>query len=90
MADENEKIDAAGAGRRAFVTTSAKVAVTAPAAAMLLSASMKPASAQSANYASSLHILDDFTFGNDVEDIDAHSVGNINPGTGQPQQDDHV
>ena len=32
--------------RRAFVTTAAKVAVTAPAVAMLLNASTKPAAAQ--------------------------------------------
>ena len=78
--------------RRDFVKTSAQVAVTAPAVAMLLSATTKPAAAQiSAYQARAAHILDDFTFGNDKEDIDAHSIGsNFNPDNGTPQQDDHI
>jgi hypothetical protein len=56
--------------RRAFVKTSAQVAVTAPAVAVLLSATTKPAGAVSAQYATAHHILDDFTFGNTHEDID--------------------
>jgi hypothetical protein len=57
--------------RRAFVKTAAQVAVTAPAVGILLSASTKPAEAQITAYAASqAHILDDFTFGNNEEDID--------------------
>lgn len=41
--------------------------------------------------ASSAHILDDFTFGNDKEDIDAIALGsNFNPLNGTPQQDDKI
>ena len=49
MADETklENSDASMKTRRAFVATAAKVAVTAPVVAMLLSASTKPSSAQS-------------------------------------------
>lgn len=94
MAEYNdlEKMEPAPKGRREFVTTSAKVAVTAPAVAMLLSASTKPASAQISPYgASHLHILDDFTFGNNEEDVDAIRLGsNFSPNNGMPQQDDHV
>lgn len=92
MAEENETEDlnVTQRSRRAFVKTSAQVAVTAPAIAVLLSASAKRAMAQISPYeASSSHILDDFTTGNTHEDIDAlvlHS--NINPNTGQKQQDD--
>jgi hypothetical protein len=68
------KIEANDAGqktRRAFVKTAAQVAVTAPAVGILLSASTKPAAAQfSAYQASAQHILDDFTTGNNEEDID--------------------
>jgi len=76
--------------RRDFVKTSAQVAVTAPAVAMLLSS--RPAKAQITNYqASASHILDDFTFGNSEEDIDAIRDGsNFNGLDGKPQQDDHV
>lgn len=76
--------------RRDFVKTSAQVAVTAPAVAMLLSS--KPAKAHvSAYVASASHILDDFTFGNSEEDIDALKLGsNFNPFDGKPQLDDHV
>jgi negative regulator of sigma E activity len=54
--------------RRAFVTTAAQVAVTAPAVAMLLSATTKPAAAQTRPYnASNLNAFDDGTGpGNDV------------------------
>ena len=94
MADE-KKIDeneVEQKGRRAFVKTSAAVAVTAPAVAMLLTASTKSASAAPSNYNATLsHILDDFTFGNDHEDIDAiRSGSNTNPLIGVPTQDDHV
>ena len=91
MADE-EKIEVTPKSRRDFVRTSAQVAVTAPAVAVLLSASTKRANAQISPYqATSLHILDDFTFGNTHEDIDAIRLGsNFNANDGKPQQDDHV
>ena len=94
MADE-KKIDeneVEQKGRRAFVKTSAAVAVTAPAVAMLLTASTKSASAAPTPYNAIVsHILDDFTFGNDHEDIDAINAGsNTNPNIGAPEQDDHV
>jgi len=76
--------------RRKFVTTAAQVAITAPAASMLL-ASVKPAAAQeiSPYQATALHILDDFTFGNNEEDIDALGLqSNFNPLNGQANQDD--
>jgi hypothetical protein len=50
MSEESkiEAITATVQNRRAFVKTAAKVAVTAPAAAMLLNASVKPAKAEPA------------------------------------------
>ncbi len=75
-------------GRRDFVKTSAAVAVTAPAVAMLLGS--KTASAQTIPYnVINAHILDDFTFGNDHEDIDAHRSGTNFTSFGKPAQDDH-
>jgi hypothetical protein len=79
--------------RRDFVRTSAQVAVTAPAVALLLNATATPAAAQAINpyQANVSHILDDFTFGNNREDIDARALGsNFNPNNGTPQKDDHV
>jgi hypothetical protein len=80
--------------RRDFVKTSAQVAVTAPAVALLLRASTKQALAQPPIYVCACgisHILDDFTFGNENEDIDAIADGsNFNFFDGKPQQDDHV
>jgi hypothetical protein len=78
--------------RRDVVTTAAQVAVTAPAVAVLLSATSKSAFAQISNYSASiLHILDDFTFGNNEEDVDAGAFGsNFNPFNGSVNQDDHV
>lgn len=97
MAEEHnlEQNEAPQKSRRDFVRTSAQVAITAPAVAMLLSASAKRALADtgdiSAYQASSIGILDDFTFGNDREDIDSHVLGsNFNPLNGTPEQDDHV
>jgi len=55
--------------RREFVTNAAKVAVTAPAVALLLSASVKPASAATAYEAAASHFLDDFTYGNNRDDF---------------------
>ena len=76
--------------RRSFVTTAAQVAVTAPAASIIL-ASVNPAAAApiSAYTATQLHILDDYTFGNNEEDIDAAGFSsNFNPLNGQANQDD--
>ena len=77
MADETntDKTELTPPSRRDVVTTAAQVAVTAPAVALLLNASTKSAFATPANYASTLHILDDFTFGNNEEDIDAIELG---------------
>jgi hypothetical protein len=88
---EDNKIDTTGKTRRVFVTKAAQVAVTAPAASLLL-ASVKPASAQISVYqAQQQHILDDFTFGNNEEDIDALELGsNFNPNNGQANLDDVV
>jgi hypothetical protein len=86
-----ESTDAGQKTRRAFVKTAAQVAVTAPAVGILLSASTKPAAAQISPYqASSQHILDDFTTGNNEEDIDSKTFGNFNPINGTVNQDDTV
>jgi hypothetical protein len=76
--------------RRAFVRTAAQVAVTAPAVSILLAGTTKPAAAQISPYvASQNHILDDFTFGNNQEDIDAlHQQSNFNPTNGKNNIDD--
>jgi len=78
--------------RREVVTKAAQVAVTAPAVAVLLNASARNAFAQITPYtATASHILDDFTFGNTEEDIDARNFGsNFNPTNGVANQDDHV
>jgi hypothetical protein len=78
--------------RRAFVKTAAQVAVTAPAVGLLLSASTKPAAAQIGAYqAAAEHILDDFTFGNNEEDVDVARFGsNFNPFNGVANADDHL
>jgi len=93
MPDEGNIRETEGTSRRDVVKKSAQVAVTAPAVALLLNASTKPAFAQvlSPSFGSSHHILDDFTFGNNEEDIDAHALGrNFNDRNSAPQQDDHV
>jgi hypothetical protein len=94
MADETntEKTELTPPSRREVVTKAAQVAVTAPAVALLLNASARSAFAQISPYtASQNHILDDFTFGNNEEDVDAISTGsNFSNFNGQPQQDDHV
>jgi len=100
MADEIKKVDSTaqveitertGNSRRVFVTKAAQVAITAPAAAMILGAAVKPATAQVSVYqATQQHILDDFTFGNNEEDIDASAFGNFNPINGVANQDDHI
>jgi len=100
MSNENDKTSPEGqAGepaqksRRDFVKTSAQVAVTAPAVAMLLSS--KPVHAEINPYVASVsHILDDFTFGNNEEDVDAlngrSGAGNFSNWNHAPIQDDHV
>ena len=95
MADEDnsDKMEVTPKSRRDFVKTSAQVAVTAPAVAMLLSASTKQAAAQMSPYNNPTHnhILDDFTFGNNAEDVDAHNLGsNFSNFNQVPQQDDHL
>ena len=48
-----------------------------------------PAMAQTAYQASQNHILDDFTFGNNNEDVDSARFGsNFNPFNGVANQDD--
>ena len=94
MADETNtgKTELAPPSRREVVTKAAQVAVTAPAVALLLNATSKSAFAQiGIGSATSRHILDDFTFGNTEEDIDATALGsNFNPNNGVANQDDHV
>jgi hypothetical protein len=91
MPDEGNIRGTEGASRRDVVKKSAQVAVTAPAVALLLNASTKPAFAQAAIPSNTSHILDDFTFGNNEEDIDAIALhSNFNPQNNAPQQDDHV
>ena len=95
MADETnpEKTELTPPSRRAVVTTAAQVAVTAPAVALLLNATSKNAFAQITPYSGSiLHILDDFTFGNNEEDVDAarFSPSNFNDFNQTANQDDHV
>ena len=93
MSDEQNTRGTEITSRRDLVKKSAQVAVTAPAVAMLLNASTKQAFAQVSPYqASNLHILDDFTFGNNHEDVDAISL-HSNFGAGfnnKPILDDHV
>ena len=92
MSDETNLPGTETTSRRDLVKKSAQVAVTAPAVAMLLNASTKQAFAQAIPYnVINAHILDDFTFGNNEEDIDAHAQGsNFNFRNGTPQQDDHI
>jgi hypothetical protein len=77
--------------RRAVVKTMGQVAVSAPAVAMLLSATSTSAAALTPYMPTEKHILDDFTFGDVSEDIDAIALGsNFNPNNNTPQQDDHI
>ena len=78
--------------RRTFVKTAAQVAVTAPAVSILLASTTKPASAQISPYqASQSHILDDFTFGNNEEDVDGLKLhSNFSNWNHTANQDDHV
>jgi hypothetical protein len=88
MSDETNNRGTETTSRRDLVKKSAQVAVTAPAVAMLLDASTKRAFAQLTPYqASSMHILDDFTFGNNEEDIDT-SAALAARGIPTPSQDD--
>ena len=93
MPDEGNIRETNATSRREVVKKSAQVAVTAPAVALLLNASTKPVFAQpiGASSASAHHILDDFTFGNNEEDIDAIKLhNNFNPQNHGAQLDDHV
>jgi hypothetical protein len=90
MADQ---LEIPAKSRRAFVKTVGQVAVTAPAVGMLLNASSTSAMAQviTPYVSTSLHILDDFTFGDTREDIDALSQGtNFNPNNQTANLDDHI
>lgn len=91
--DAGQPEQAGQKSRREFVKTSAQVAVTAPAVAMLLSS--KPAHAQINPYNASVsHILDDFTFGSNEEDVDAingrSGAGNFSNWNHAPVMDDHT
>jgi hypothetical protein len=92
MPDEGNIRGTEGTSRRDVVKKSAQVAVTAPAVTLLLNASTKPAFAQlGVGSTPPLQILDDFTFGNNQEDIDAiHSGSNFNALNQSPQVDDHI
>ena len=101
MTDETNtnKTEHTPPSRRAVMTTAAQVAVTAPAVTLLLNALTKSAFAAITPYqASQNHILDDFTFGNNEEDIDALETGsnfnptngNFNPTNEQGNQDDQI
>jgi len=93
MADKTiiGKTDPVRPSRRDVVTKATQVAVTAPAVALLLNASSKSAFAQIPCYCEPHLPLDDFTFGNNEEDIDAINLGgNFNPINGRFNQDDHI
>jgi hypothetical protein len=94
MADETDtpNPEPTSPSRRTVVTTAAQVAVTAPAVALLLNATSKSAFAQISPYsASQIHILDDFTFGNNEEDVDGTKLGsNFSNWNQTENQDDHV
>ena len=92
MEDETKKETIEQNTRRRFIKTAGQVAVTAPAVGLLLSAGAKPAAAQITPYnATNSHILDDFTFGNNEEDVDSARFGNnFNPFNQTANQDDHV
>jgi len=79
-----------GKTRRTFVKTAAQVAVTAPAVSILLASTTKASAVTISPYqASQLHILDDFTFGNNEEDVDAIELGtNFNGLNGTLNLDD--
>jgi hypothetical protein len=96
MADETDegKTEPTPRSRRAVVTSAAQAAITAPAVTLLLSASTKNVFAQFCTYTICVDPVpsqDDFTFGNNAEDIDAVQLGsNFNPFNGQPSQDDQI
>jgi hypothetical protein len=75
---EQDKVPAVEAGetksRRAFVKTAAQVAVTAPAVALLLSASSKPAAAQVAAYDKNGENASD-QGGDDTDGVDDPLIG---------------
>jgi hypothetical protein len=86
--DTKPAAEASQTTRRAFVKTATQVAVTAPAVSILLGA--KPTAAQIAPYGIiEHHILDDFTFGNTHEDVDAiERQTNFSNWNGRNNQDD--
>ena len=85
--------------RRAFVKAASQVAVTSPAVSLLLAASTKntaaqlpylcPASPVQGQDCDLERVLDNSTFGNNEEDIDAINLGgNFNPFNGTNNLDD--
>ena len=71
MADEIKKDGQDEATRRKFVKGVGQMAVTVPAVSILLAGTTNSAQALISVYqATQLHALDDFTFGNNDEDID--------------------
>src|SRR5215831_8309101 len=90
VVDANAPGDNTQTTRRSFVKNASQVAATAPAVGILLSA--KPAAAivpYCAGACSHFHILDDFTFGNNEEDLDSAFFGsNFNVVNGTNNQDD--
>jgi hypothetical protein len=76
---EESKIEAVAAqaqSRRKFVKTAAQVAVTAPAAAILLNASAKPANARESLYSQN----DDVTIKSDALNADDQDKPTVTPG----------
>ena len=69
---KNQPVAGEQKSRRSVLKTAAQVAITAPAVGILLSATTKPAQAAAIDpyTATQQHILDDFTYGNNDEDID--------------------
>ena len=104
MADESENkgitpdglgaSEAGKATRRTILKSASQVAITAPAVAVLLDSNLALAQAVNPYEASASHILDDFTFGNNEEDVDAlngrSGGGNFSNWNHSPVADDHV
>jgi hypothetical protein len=90
METDMNSVASASPTRRTFVKSATQVAVTVPAVSILLAGTTKPAAARISPYCACVnHILDDFTFGNNEEDIDALEQGsNFNPFNGKNNQDD--
>ena len=97
MMDETNigKIEPISPSRRAVVTKAAQVVVHRPGRSPTVECEVEDRlRADRRGLHWGLHILDDFTFGNTEEDIDAanfaNTTDNFNPLNGQANQDDHV